>query len=183
MFKKSSAGLVVLTYLTGDVRAIKNRYRPIDGTVPWHKDISDPTWTTPDWPVDYPVPSYGALDQDMVNVAKSIKGSEKQLKKKLYASFSETDSKKDNYAANPRDYFVPDFGVDHDIKDVQKFIGDAEVKLDKKMTANFDSKADPLVPRNYFVPNFGNDPDMIDTSNSIAGSEARLKKKFTAGFD
>jgi len=162
MFKKSTAGLVVLTYLSGEVKAIKNRFRPTEGSVPWQKSISDPTWTTPDWPVDYTVPDYGG-DPDILNVARSIKGSEKQLKKVLHANFGETSSAKDNYAANPRNYFVPDFGVDSDIKNVEKFIGDAEKKLDKKMTANFDSKADPLVPRNYFVPNFGNDRDMIET--------------------
>jgi len=40
------------------------------------------------------------------------------LKRELKTSFGETDSAKDNYAANPRNYFVPDFGVDQDVKDV-----------------------------------------------------------------
>jgi len=114
MFKKSATGLVVLTYLSGEVKAIKNRYRPIDGTVPWHKGITDPTWTTPDWPVDYVVPTYGN-DPDMSNVKRSLKGAEKELKKTLTASWAETDPKKDAYAENPRNYFVPDFGADHDI--------------------------------------------------------------------
>jgi hypothetical protein len=39
----------------------------------------------------------------------------------MFASFEE-DKAKGNYAANPRDYFVPDFGVDHDIKNVQSAI-------------------------------------------------------------
>jgi len=34
------------------------------------------------------------------------------LKKTLNASWKETGAAKDNYAANPRDYFVPDFGAD-----------------------------------------------------------------------
>ena len=34
-------------------------FRPIEGSVPWHKAISKPTWTDPDWPVGYKVPSFG----------------------------------------------------------------------------------------------------------------------------
>jgi len=67
------------------------KFRPLEGTVPWHKDITDPTWSTPDWPVGYFVPDFGK-DQDMINVAKSLKGSEKILKKKLNASWEETDA-------------------------------------------------------------------------------------------
>lgn len=67
MFKKSATGLVALTYLSGDVQAIKSRFRPIAGSVPWHKAITDTTWNTPDWPVNYFVPDFG-VDTDVINV-------------------------------------------------------------------------------------------------------------------
>ena len=58
------------------------------------------------------------------------------------------------------DYFVPDFGVDQDIKNARSAIAQTEKKLKKKFTANF--KADKGVenPRDYFVPDFGRDFDI-----------------------
>jgi len=180
MFKKSASGLVALTYLSGDVLAIKSKFRPPEGTVPWHKEISTPTWEKPDWDVNYFVPNFGS-DQDMIDTKRDIKVSEKMYGKQFTASWDDT-KEKDNYAANPRNYFVPDFGQDEDIKNVQSVIQKSENALGKTFTADFDATKAKVNPRNYFVPDFGVDQDIINTTTSINNSEKRLNKKFSADF-
>jgi hypothetical protein len=109
MFKNTAAGLVALTYLSKDAQAVK--FRPPTGSVPWHKeggDIEETSWAKPDWPVNYFVPDFGA-DQDVIDTKQDLKVSEKSLKKKMHASFK-ADKEHGNYAANPRNYFVPNFG-------------------------------------------------------------------------
>ena len=56
-------------------------------------------------------------------------------------------------APPPRDYFVPNFGEDHDIKSTKQHMAAAETSLGHVMQASFAAPAEP--PRNYFVPNFG----------------------------
>ena len=88
-------------------------FRPLSGTVPWHKDVSETTWRKPDWPVNYVVPNFG-VDSDIIATKKNIKSSEKRLKKKMHADFGATKAQ-----VNPRGYKVPSFGVDQDIKNVK----------------------------------------------------------------
>jgi len=57
----------------------------------------------------------------------------------------------------PRDYKVPDFGVDSDIIGVQSAVQQSEKNLGTKMTASFGAKAAPVNPRDYVVPDFGID--------------------------
>ena len=98
------------------------RSRPPEGSVPWHNStVSEPSWTKPDWDVDYFVPDFGP-DQDVIDAKKSIKSAEKKFKKTFRASFDEKDTKASYYAENPRDYFVPDFGADEDVKNVKASI-------------------------------------------------------------
>jgi hypothetical protein len=104
------------------------------------------------------------------------------LKKTLNASFADTAAKKDNYAANPRDYFVPDFGKDEDMKNVESAIGDTEKSLGKTMHASFGATDAAVNPRNYFVPDFGVDQDIINVTTSIKNTEKKLNKQFTADF-
>jgi len=52
-------------------------------------------------------------------------------------------------------YFVPNFGVDKDIKNTLGHISAAEKRLNHKWTPDLKKKT-PL-PMNYFVPNFGLD--------------------------
>lgn len=100
----------------------------------------------------------------------------------MNASWGET-KEKDNYAANPRDYFVPDFGVDTDIKNVASAIDQSESVLGKTFTADFGAQAaGGLNPRDYVVPDFGVDQDIINVSTSIKNTEAKMKKTFTADF-
>ncbi len=100
----------------------------------------------------------------------------------MNASFGETDAKKDNYAANPRDYFVPDFGADEDVKNVAAAISGSEAALGKTMTASFKATSASVNPRNYVVPDFGVDQDIINVTTSINNTEKKLNKTFTADF-
>ena len=83
---------------------------------------------------------------------------------------------------HPKDYFVPNFGVDHDIiathsnykkaggklaqkqsipacnsADFPKCLG-AETAADQKLQKDMDKH-----PKDYFIPNFGVDHDIIST--------------------
>lgn len=66
-----------------------------------------------------------------------------------------------NSADIPRDYFVPDFGVDKDILTTQKNLGNWETKFNHKLSLTGPVAAD--IPRNYFIPDFGVDKDIITT--------------------
>ena len=101
--------------LLGVVAAV--RYRPIEGTVPWHLDkagIKEKQEKLP-YPVDYFVPNFGP-DPEMKFIKKRIsmapqwKYTPKELRPKPH----------------PVDYFVPDFGIDKDILATQEHIADAE---------------------------------------------------------
>lgn len=81
----------------------------------------------------------------------------------LHADFGATDGV-------PRDYFVPNFGVDEDINATHRNIRAAQTKLKHNLTADFG--ATDGVPRDYFVPNFGVDHDIITTQRNIALEEA-----------
>ena len=76
----------------------------------------------------------------------------------------------------PRDYKVPHFGTDSDIKNSLE-----DIKLAEKQLGHFwvpkDKPDDP--PRNYFVPHFGADNDMIETKRSIATAEAQEGHQWT----
>lgn len=66
---------------------------------------------------------------------------------------------------NPRNYFVPHFGEDHDIVDTKKHARMAEEQLNHI----WDPQDDPAPPpRDYFVPNFGSDWDVRNSINSAA---------------
>lgn len=72
MFKSLPVGLAALTYTQGiKVNSISNnlaqqKFRPLDGTVPWHKEVSQATWVKPDWDVGYFIPNFG-VDSDVVD--------------------------------------------------------------------------------------------------------------------
>ena len=85
MFSKPVVSLAVI----GVAQAVhvKEGYRPYAGTVPWHKDVSEATWVSPDWNVDYFVPNFG-VDRDVMATQAHIAAAEKKLKVKLYASFA-----------------------------------------------------------------------------------------------
>ena len=64
----------------------------------------------------------------------------------------------------PRDYFVPDFGVDQDIGYTQKNAANAEISTGKKWVGGKPPK-DP--PRDYFVPDFGDDQDIAESQKNL----------------
>jgi hypothetical protein len=72
--------------------------------------------------------------------------------------------------SHPMDYFVPNFGVDHDILANDAALKAAEKQLNHKLVI-----ADrPKWPQDYPVPNFGVDQDILDAQASIAGAEDKL---------
>ena len=86
--------------------------------------------------------------------------------------------------ATPRNYFVPDFGVDEDVVGVQAAIGNAEVDLGKKMTADFGmDKSTVATPRNYVVPDFGLDEDIAGVQASVNWVQEDLDHKWTPTQD
>jgi hypothetical protein len=162
MFKKNTIGLVALAYLSTDVQAMKQKYRPTPNSAPWHKAVKRTSWDSPTWPVNYKVPDFG-VDEDIANTSTNLAGSEKLLKTQLHADFKAA-------ASIPRDYFVPDFGLDHDVMSTQSNLKSAESNLGTTLHADFGDNSG--IPRNYFVPNFGIDEDMRNVAGSLKASEA-----------
>jgi hypothetical protein len=110
MFKKRTLGLVTLSYLSSDVRAMRSKYRCTDSQAPWCKDslASHASWEKPDWDIDYVVPNYGR-DTDISTTQENLAEAEKSLDYKMQASFKPP---KRGYDI---DYPVPNFGRDDDI--------------------------------------------------------------------
>jgi len=75
---------------------------------------------------------------------------------------------------HPMNYFVPNFGVDHDIKTSHESLDWAEQELNHKWVFNGypDKKDEP--PKNYFVPNFGQDEEIAWTQKNIADASSSL---------
>ena len=71
-------------------------------------------------------------------------------------------------SAYPKDYFVPHFGEDTDIKGTKKNIADAEAKYGHVLDTS-PPPDDP--PRNYFVPHFGTDTDIKSSLKNLADQE------------
>jgi len=82
---------------------------------------------------------------------------------------------------NPRNYFVPDFGVDEDIKNVSTSINNTETRLNHKFSADFGATANPLNPRGYFVPNFGLDTDIVSSLSNLKLEEGLHGKWIVPG--
>jgi hypothetical protein len=80
----------------------------------------------------------------------------------------------------PMDYFVPNFGKDHDIGTTDTSLSIAEKQLGHKLTINALPKSDA---KDYFVPNFGVDKDIADTSASLDQSESTLGHTWTPTQD
>ena len=59
----------------------------------------------------------------------------------------------------PRNYFVPNFGVDSDIADTTSNIAEAESEEGHTMQVEEATK----IKRDYFIPNFGTDNDIADS--------------------
>lgn len=82
---------------------------------------------------------------------------------------------------NPRNYFVPDFGVDEDIKNVSTSINNTEKRMGKTMSADWGATANPLNPRGYFVPDFGLDVDIKSSLSNLKLEEGLHGKWIVPG--
>ena len=77
-------------------------------------------------------------------------------------------------------YFVPDFGVDEDIKATQNNAKKAEKSLNHTMHASFKKPKED--PKDYFVPNFGVDGDISDSLANTEAAENSLGHVMQASF-
>jgi hypothetical protein len=71
----------------------------------------------------------------------------------------------------PRDYFVPHFGEDDDIKATKKNIAYAEAYNHHEYDTSPPAKPPP---RDYFVPHFGEDEEIKASKVNTANAEAKL---------
>ena len=99
-------------------------YRPPEGTVPWHKAATLPTWSDQDnngdfgYPRNYYIPNFGK-DRDVLDVEQSLKEAVKVRGKnfKNNTQWVITEEMVHPKYKEKRDYFVPNFGIDKDILD------------------------------------------------------------------
>lgn len=80
----------------------------------------------------------------------------------------------------PHDYFVPDFGVDRDIKLTKMNLEKAEKEVGHSMHASFAPA--PSHPVDYPVPDFGVDHDIKATAGSLKSAENELGHNMYASF-
>jgi hypothetical protein len=78
--------------------------------------------------------------------------------------------------APKRNYFVPNFGVDKDIKMTELNINEAEAQHGQKISV---AEA-PSIKRGYFVPNFGKDRELLANDESLSQAEGLIGQKFEA---
>jgi hypothetical protein len=76
----------------------------------------------------------------------------------------------------PRNYFVPNFGVDKDIKLTELNIAEAEAQHGRPISV---AEA-PSINRDYRVVNFGKDRELIANDESLAQAEGQIGQKFEA---
>jgi hypothetical protein len=78
------------------------------------------------------------------------------------------------YSGHPVDYFVPDFGVSHEIRYTQDNIANAEKTFNHQLATSFDfdKKGNPENPRDYTAtPDFGLDVDIKASLGNLALEE------------
>ena len=102
-----------------------------------------------------------------------MKESEKKWKHKLSASFKTP-------KGHPVDYFVPNFGLDHEILSSQSDLKESETTHAHELAASF--KAGKPPPRNYFVPDFGLDHEILAAQKNTIDAETKYKHEFAASF-
>lgn len=94
-----------------------------------------------------------------------MKAAEESLGHEMYASFKEEKGPK-------RDYFVPNFGEDQEIKESKVDLSLAEKITGEKFVIE-KKKEEP--EKDYFVPNFGYDQDVADSKSHLSDAEKTLK--------
>lgn len=84
-------------------------------------------------------------------------------------------------AGHPLNYFVPNFGVDKDIKHNWSSLDWAENYLKHKWNYVKDNSKPP--PKDYPVPDFGLDEDVVTTQANIGKAESKLKHSWVPTKD
>ena len=87
------------------------------------------------------------------------------------------------YADYPVDYFVPDFGMSHEMVYTQNSIKNAEEKLNHEIKASWKDDKNPGNPRDYFVPNFGVDEEIKYAQEGLDWAEDDLHHIWTPTQD
>lgn len=121
-----------------------------------------------------------ALDKDVISTNKHISEAEDRLGMTMVqlrddpicssAGCTQYDhpKKKEAYKMN---YFVPNFGVDQEIKDYDNSLAIAESQTGHKFNPK---KLEDVPKKDYKVPNFGVDQDIIDATENISNAEDTL---------
>jgi len=81
-----------------------------------------------------------------------------------------------NKKSHPVDYFVPNFGVDSEIRASQKNLAASEKRLNHKIVVS--DKKPAGHPVDYYVPNFGTDSDILRTQKNLANAESSTNHKW-----
>jgi hypothetical protein len=84
--------------------------------------------------------------------------------------------------SHPKNYAVPNFGVDTDILDSQRNLHNTEINLGHDLNLKVGGSRNTGVddfdghPMNYKVPDFGMDRDILDSLSNLKSTEAKLGK-------
>ena len=84
--------------------------------------------------------------------------------------------------SHPKNYAVPNFGVDSDILDSQQNLHHAEIDLNHDLNLKAGGSVSTGVddfdghPMSYKVPDFGIDRDILDSLSNLKNTEAKLGK-------
>jgi len=84
--------------------------------------------------------------------------------------------------SHPKNYAVPNFGVDTDILDSQRNLHNVEIDLGHNLNLKVGGSRNTGVddfdghPMNYKVPDFGMDRDILDSLSNLKSTEAKLGK-------
>lgn len=137
-------------------------------------------------PVNYPVANFGQ-DRDIQANFGSLTTAEKMHKRKWVVNATEL---KDKNVPAWKEYSVPDFGIDHDIKNTQANYQATEKSLNNKKWnpegfLNVQLESDPLRtwlprkaathPMDYPVANHGEDHDIVSTQRNMENAEKTLE--------
>ena len=152
MFRKTSIGVAAIVFLSEDAKAV--RYRPYSNTAPWYKGASTGPIDDPEYPINYVVPNFGEVDREIGVSQTNEVNAESKVGTKMTASFRVP-------ASVPQDYFVPNFGIDNDVRVTGININQSEKNLKHTWTPTSRKDIKALqYPQNYSVPNFGVDGDV-----------------------
>lgn len=137
---------------------------------------ADGKWEVPANDVDFKLLQTGA--QHPRNINNILSQADMKLSREPLLASGASElliHQKPAYADHPVDYFVPDFGKDHDI-----VASLADTKLEeKRLKHKINFMNEPLPydhPKNYKVADFGVDQDILATQKNIKGAEESLDK-------